>query len=482
MFIKKLGVITILGGVIMIFGIGLFGGNRLGQAAGASGANPFSTLASGGAGGWVNVTRPLTEADMKGRLVLLDFWTYGCVNCMQIVPDLKYLEQTFGDNLLIIGVHSAKFRGEQGNDRILSAAKRFGLEHPVINDSDFAIWKNFGVRAWPTLILLGPNGQEISRYEGEGHREDLKADISKNRGAAVKIETPVASLVAKERGSSVLSFPARVKKYGDLIYVADSGHDRIVVMDKAGKMVASYDGFHHPRGFDVAGHMLYVADTDHHSLVAVDMTTGVREILGGDGTRGRIWASPWDVGVMPDHSLVIAMAGTHQIYRFDPERRTMSVVAGNGREGIVDDVAEDSELAQPSALSLDTAGHIYFVDAESSALRVIKDGRVQTLIGTGLFDFGRADGVYPVAQMQHPQGLSVKGDQVYISDTYNNAIRIYDIPTGRLSTLSATGETLDEPGAVWVEDDQMLIADTNHNRILVLDLKLNQVSEWPGSK
>lgn len=443
-------------------------------------ADNFSTLAKGGSGGWLNVTRPLTEADMKGRLVLLDFWTYGCVNCIHVVPDLKKLEQKFGDGLLVIGVHSAKFKGEQANARILSAAKRFGLEHPVINDSDFAVWKDFKVEAWPTLVLLGANGQELSRYEGEGHLKNLDADISKHIGSTTKHETSVASLIAKEQQKSVLSFPARIKKYGDLFYIADGGNNRIISVDKDGKIVKTFDGFHSPRGFAVLGDKtLFVADTGAHSLISVDIETGKRETLGGDGARGRVWASPWDVAVTADGNLVIAMAGTHQLRIYDTAEKTLDIFAGNGREAVTDGDADNAELAQPSGLSIASDGSVYFADAESSALRVVKDGQVKTLIGTGLFDFGLKDGLYPIAQMQHPQGVFVKGDMVYIADTYNNAVRTYDIKTGQLSTLKTSGETLNEPGSVWVGDDFALVADTNNSRILKLDLKSGMLSVFP---
>lgn len=443
-------------------------------------ADNFSSLATGGAGGWLNVTRPITEADMKGRLVLLDFWTYGCVNCIQIVPDLKTLEQKFGDDLLVIGVHSAKFKGEQGNARILSAAKRFGLEHPVINDSDFAIWNSFKVQAWPTLVLLGTDGQEISRYEGEGHLKHLDADISKNISTTTKHENSVASLILKEQKKSSLSFPAAIKKYGDLFYIADSGNNRIVAVDKDGKIVKTYDGFHNPRGFAVMNNKtLFVADTGAHSLTAIDIETGKRETLGGDGTRGRIWASPWDVAVTANENLVIAMAGTHRLHIYDVAKKTLDVFAGNGREAVIDGDAISSELAQPSGLSIASDGAVYFADAESSALRVVKGGQVKTLIGTGLFDFGLKDGAYPTAQMQHPQGVFVKGDVVYIADTYNNAIRLYDIQTGQLSTVKNNGETLNEPGAIWVGDDFALVADTNNNRILKMDLKSGTLVVFP---
>ena len=445
-------------------------------------ADNLATLAKGGAGGWLNVTRPITEDDMKGRLVLLDFWTYGCVNCMQIVPDLKKLEQTFGDKLLIVGVHSAKFKGEQGNARILSAAKRFGLEHPVINDSDFAVWNNFKVEAWPTLILLGTDGQEISRYEGEGHLAELDKDIGDHVNAVTLVakQAPVDTLILKEQKISTLCFPARIKQVGDSFYIADSGNDRIIAVDKDGKIIKKFEGLHHPRGFVVKGNMLYVADTDGHSVVQFDILgTSAQKTVGGDGKRGRTWASPWDLDVAADGNILIAMAGVHQLDKLNLTNNALEPFAGNGRESIKDNIKENAELAQPSGLSVATDGAVYFVDAESSALRVVKDDNVKTLIGTGLFDFGLVDGTYPEARLQHPQGLFVKDKKIYIADTYNNAIRTYDIESGQLATIKTSGETLNEPGSIWVGDEYALIADTNNNRIVKMDLKSANLSVFP---
>jgi thiol-disulfide isomerase/thioredoxin len=445
----------------------------------------FDRLATGGVGGWLNVTRPLTTGDMAGRLVLLDFWTYGCVNCMQVVPDLTYLEEKFGDQLLIIGVHSAKFSGEQGNDRILAAARRFGLRHPVINDADYAIWKSFHVRAWPTLVLLDGQGNEIVRYEGEGHRADLDAAIAKALPSAASAVVSVSSLIAKDDNASILSFPARLASDGKLIYVADSGHNRILGFDDEGIVKITIgsgspglkDGdfatarFSLPRGITLAdNNVLYVADTNNHAIRKVDLAARTVETVAGNGTQGEI-ASPWDIETMGDgRTLAIAMAGHHQIDALDMKTRALSLLAGSGREDIIDGPAARAALAQPSGLSKE-GDTLFFVDAESSALRALKDGRITTLIGTGLFDFGLRDGRYPEAMLQHPQGLFADETRIIVADTYNNALRLYDRKTGILSTIKLTGNPLNEPGDILVTGNQAYIADTNNHAIRRIDLK-----------
>jgi len=471
----------------------------------------YTLLPAGGAGGWLHVKRPLTAADMQGRLVLLDFWTYGCINCIQIVPDLEYLENTFGERLLVIGVHSAKFEGEKGNDRILAAARRFGLKHPVINDSDFAIWKSFNVKAWPTQVLLDGNGKEIGRYTGEGHREKIAADI---QGAIKDMPAPtagIADLIDAMDHASPLLFPAHMAAadntpWGKVIFVADTGHNRILAIDPQGTVKATIGGgergaqdgdftsaqFNAPRGVAVHNGMLYIADTGNHMLRRADLAGGTVMTVAGTGERGRdrkaknapglktALASPWDVEFIDGGKRVaIAMAGLHQLWVYDTEKSTVSVLAGTGAERIDDGPALKSTLSQPSGLASAPDGALFFVDAESSALRVLKDGNVETLIGTGLFDFGLVDGPYPQALMQHPQGLAVDKDRVVVADTYNNALRVYDRKAKTLTTVKLTGDGLSEPGDVILHDGYAIISDTNHHALKKIDLTTGAVSTLP---
>lgn len=440
-------------------------------------------LAAGGAGGWVNAKRPITVDDMKGRLVLLDFWTYGCVNCMQIVPDLEQLEKMFGDRLLIIGVHSAKFKGEQGNDRILDAARRFGLKHPVINDSDYAIWKSYNVNAWPTLILLGPGGSELNRYVGEGHLERIKTDIAKNISTATNV-TSVSALVNNQNEKGTLSFPARLAAGPEgSILIADSGQHRILWIDQNGKIKyiigngtrGLKDGtfktaqFNLPRGLVVLGDTLYVADTNNHAIRKIDLKKQAVTTVAGHGQKGEV-ASPWDLEVIDDgKNIAIAMAGHHQLWTLNTRTHRLSQYAGTGAESLTDGRMSQATLAQPSGLSY-LPPALFFVDAESSALRVLENGNIKTLIGTGLFDFGKEDGTYPTAKLQHPQGVAASAEAVYIADTYNDAIRIYDRATGTLSTLELPADSLKEPGDVLLVGRQLWIADTNHHAIKIYDL------------
>ena len=118
-------------------------------------------------GEWVNTAGPLTLADFRGRFVLLDFWTYCCINCMHVLPELKKLEHAFPNELVVIGVHSAKFEGEQVTENIREAALRYEIEHPVVNDAEMTIWRRYGARSWPTLVLIDPAGDVVWAASGE---------------------------------------------------------------------------------------------------------------------------------------------------------------------------------------------------------------------------------------------------------------------------------------------------------------------------
>ena len=473
-------------------------------AAPARADNPSDALFNGKQE-WLNTARPVTADDAKGRAVLLDFWTYGCINCMQVVPDLKSLEKQFGDNLLVIGVHSAKFAGERGSDRILAAAKRFGITHPVVNDSQFHVWDAFRVEAWPTLILLGPDGKEVNRYAGEGHKDEIAADLTKVLGK--KTAAPLQGLKMAAEDKSILSFPPRLgfaadTPWGELIFVADTGHNRLIGFDIKGDIKTiigsgaegTADGdfktasFNHPRGFGVAKNGLYVADTGNHMIRYVDFKAKTVTRSAGTGERGQdreakdapalttAIASPWDAKMLADgKTLAIAVAGLHQLWTLDTEKKTLSVLAGTGEENIKDGQADAAALAQPSGISI-LGDDIYFVDAESSSLRVLSRGQVKTLIGTGLFDFGIVDGKYPKALMQHAQGLDAQAGHIAVADTYNNALRLYNLADQTLSTIKLPDGALAEPGDVMHLNGKLYVADSTHHRIAVVDEKAGTVA------
>lgn len=444
---------------------------------------------------WLNTNRALAPDDLKGRILLVDFWTYCCINCIHVIPKLQELEAEFDDKLIVIGVHSAKFATEGDTNNIRQAIQKYDIEHPVVNDADFRIWNAFGVNAWPTVLLIAPNGLLKNVYRGEGDidemRSDIKALIAKSGGDLVMEKLPIA-LEKNKVPPTFLRFPSKLVALDDKsLVISDSGHHRIVVAGLDGKVTdiigSGVEGFrdgdfktaqfHEPQGVLVDGQQIYVADTGNHRLRLIDLDKKIVTTLAGTGVRGAYslsgngdalqtsLASPWDLAFYPDkNTIVIANAGTHQLWAYDRTTKKLSIVAGSGREDIIDGTAKDAALAQTSGLSV-RDGKLYFADAETSSLRVFDGADVKTLIGSGLFDFGLQDGVQGKALMQHDIGVYAHKDAVYVADTYNHKIRKYT--DGQLTTLSIDG--LREPNGITKIGSMFYIADTNNHRIVKMD-------------
>ena len=238
---------------------------------------------------WVNTTRPLTADDLTGRILLLDFWTYCCINCMHVIPELQALEHRFGEQLTVIGVHSGKFYNERDGDHIKAAIHRYNIEHPVVNDANFSIWDQLGVHAWPTLILVNPLGKIEKVYTGEGHGKELERDIDalvKKYAGQLKIAPLPLAQEETKHAPSLLSFPGKLAFDPDrqLLFISDSNHHRIVGTTLAGevKMVVDSD-FNRPQGILVHDGAVYVADTEHHLLRKIDLATKHVETIAGTG-------------------------------------------------------------------------------------------------------------------------------------------------------------------------------------------------------
>lgn len=473
---------------------------------------------------WLNTERPLEAEDLRGRVMLVDFWTFCCINCIHVIPDLQALEKEFGHNLTVVGVHSAKFLNERDTENIRQAILRYGITHPVVNDSAFHIWQSFGVRAWPTLVLINPLGKIEAVYSGEGHRAELESKIRSliKQYANVLNTAPLPLALEKDKTpESVLKYPGKLayapdSVFGEMLFVSDSGHHQIVGLTLEGKEVVrigtgsagNHDGsfsdamFNTPQGLLYQDNTLYVADTENHLLRQIDLKSRTVSTLAGTGVQGynrtahnapalkTPLASPWDLAFYPDHSHIsIAMAGTHQLWTYDLSKKTVTVSAGNGNETIIDGRYPDNSLSQPSGVSV-SGDKLYFVDSETSSLRMLEGDNVTTLIGTGLFDFGYKEGKQGEARMQHPIGVFADGDEIYVADSYNHSIRRYDIARHYLYNEVGQGKRgmqdgalnhalFNEPNDIIKIKDKFYIADTNNHAIRVLDPAKGMVSTLP---
>lgn len=430
-------------------------------------------------GRWVGA--PQTLGALRGTPVLLDFWTAGCVNCLHVLAELRGLEQRFAGRVQVLGVHSAKFPREADHEALTTAVDRLDIGHPVLNDAELRAWDAYAVKAWPTLVLIDPDGYVVHVARGEGHArpggalDTLLAGLTAS-GSASPMPPTNAAPTPPAREASTLRFPSAALSTGEgTLLVADTGHHQVVELAADGVTECRRWGsgrraqpFSAPSGMTllpaevaaVIGYDALVADREGHQLHGLRREDGTSHVVAGTGAPwwpgenddgpalSTALTSPWDVAWWPVlGAVVVAMAGNHTLGVFDPVGARVRRLAGTGVEGLRDGVTEQSYLAQPSALAVDGA-RLWFLDAESSALRHLQDGVVHTVVGEGLFDFGHVDGPPATARLQHPLGLAlgVDGSPV-VADTYNGALRRVDRDTGRVSTL-ATG--LDEPQAVLV--------------------------------
>lgn len=477
---------------------------------------------------WLNVSRPLTLGELRGKVVLLDFWTYGCINCMHMMPVLNQLEQKFGDALAIIGVHSAKFANEGDTSNIRQVIERYGLTHPVINDHEFAVWQayaSYGVNAWPTFVIIDPHGNMLAVQAGEIPQEAFERVIGGMIAQFDKIgeinRDPLPIKLEKDaQPPSALAFPGKVivDTAGNRLIIADSSHNRLVVADlktykvldvigtgTAGLKNGDYNEamFSKPQGMALKGEMLYVADTENHAIRAVNLTRKTVATIAGTGKQGygrdsgvalkTDLSSPWDITVGNLDNLYIAMAGAHQIWVLSMDKGAIGPMVGSGAEGHADGDFFDATLAQPSGLFWKD-NVLYFSDAESSTVRAadFTTNKVTTLAGTpkdNLFDFGDVDGELGKSRLQHTLALTPAEDgTIFVADTYNSKIKLLDPKTQTIKTLFGLGGTggfrdgsaaeaqFDEPGGLAYDAGKLYVADTNNDAIRVIDVKAGTVN------
>jgi DNA-binding beta-propeller fold protein YncE len=470
-----------------------------------------------GGRGWLNTDKPLTLAALKGKVVLLDFWTYGCINCIHIIPDLKRLEQKYANQLVVIGVHSAKFENEKDTENIRRIILRYEIEHPVYNDADYKVWQSYGVRAWPTQVLIDPAGYVIGAVSGEGNYELIDQVVAKavadfRKRGELKEEPLKLALERAKVGDLPLAFPGKIlaDAKGDRLFIADSNHNRLVVTKLDGTFLETIgtgaagaaDGtfakasFYRPQGMALDGDNLYVADTENHLIRRVDMKSQTVETVAGTGQQSREYfrqgpartialSSPWDLQLV-DRQLYITMAGTHQIWKLDLEKQEVSTFAGSGREAREDGALREAGFAQPSGITSD-GKKLYIADSESNIIRAIDlaSGQVETVVGGDLFDFGDVDGSGDDVRLQHPLGVVAFEDKILIADTYNHKVKELDPKARTVKTFLGTGKpgqsdgeapSFYEPGGLSVANETLYIADTNNHAVRTVALKTKKTS------
>ncbi|MCC5646751.1 redoxin domain-containing protein [Nostoc sp. CHAB 5824] len=471
---------------------------------------------------WLNTDKPLSLKQFKGRVVILDFWTYCCINCLHILPNLKYLEQKYKDSLTVIGVHSAKFDNEKETENIRQAILRYDIEHPVLVDSNFRVWEEYAVRAWPTLIIIDPEGYVIGQISGEGNRDTLDELIQKliqqhqDKGTINFQEISLTLEKQRQPLITPLAFPGKVLATPTGLFIADSGHHRLVMSSFDGEILhligtgksGLTDGafskaqFFAPQGmaFDAENQILYVADTENHALRRVDLKRQIVETLAGTGEQSRnihphggagletALNSPWDL-VKVGNTLFIAMAGPHQIWQMDLETSIIKTYAGIGAEACIDGSLTESAFAQPSGISTDEK-ELFIADSEVSSIRgvgIVEPCQVRTVCGSGsLFGFGDVDAQGEDVRLQHCLGVEYAQNVLWVADTYNHKIKLVS-PSGNCQTVLGDGTTglqdgqgkntrFFEPSGLSAIASFLYIADTNNHVIRRVDLNTFEVT------
>nr|WP_281373317.1 NHL domain-containing thioredoxin family protein [Kineococcus aurantiacus] len=476
---------------------------------------------------WLNTAGDLSLADLRGKVVLLDFWTSCCVNCLHVLDELRPLEEKFADVLVTVGVHSPKFAHEAEPATLDAAVDRYGVHHPVLDDPELATWQAYAARAWPTLVVVDPQGYVVASMSGEGHAHGLDVlvgELVAEHEAKGTLHRGTGPYVPAPAAGSALRFPARAVRLPDgAVLVADTAHHQLVELEPdleterrrfgTGRRGLS-DGpgatFAEPQGAallppEVAarvGYDVVVADSVNHALRGLSLADGTVRTVAGTGNQLRRregggpaleqdLSTPWDVAWF-DGQVVVAMAGVHQLWAFDPVEGVVRVLAGTTAEGVKDGPAEQAWFAQTSGFAVQATADgevLWFVDAETSALRslrrtgdpdrsvpVVTDDRlanvqsvagagyeVRTHVGQGLFDFGFRDGPAAQALLQHPLGVAVAADgSILVADTYNGAVRRYDPATGEVTTVL---RDLAEPSDVLVDGDTLVVVESAAHRL-----------------
>lgn len=373
---------------------------------------------------------------------------------------------------------------------------RYGIRHPVVNDRDFRIWRDYAVRAWPTLVLIDPEGYVIYITSGEGNEELLAiliADTLDHFAGDLPEPAGLPSFNLRA-GALALAYPGKIAydPHTGLLAVAESAGNRVLLMQVDGTIVHSAgdgeaghrDGalaearFNDPQGMAFYHGKLVVADRGNHVLRMVDFEKGSVSTVAGTGRkkynpRGRGRAretalnSPWDLATVGD-DIYIAMAGNHQIWLYRPESKTIGAFAGTGQENIRDGALNRALFAQPTGLSWDGENTLYVADSETSAVRQIdlRYGRVETLVGTGLFDFGNRLGSFRSTQLQHPQDVVYRDNRVFVADSYNHRVVALDLEK---QTAQLVADGLHEPAGITSDGRRLYVADTNAGRILSIE-------------
>ncbi|MDQ2971663.1 MAG: redoxin family protein [Pseudomonadota bacterium] len=458
----------------------------------------------------VNARTELNLPALRGRAVLVYFWTSDCVHCINLLAELRQLENKYHDGLVILGVHTPKYPVQQADDAVLKAVNRHYVRHPVANDAHWRAWQQYGVDAWPTVLLIDCEGNIAARFVGEGWLRKIDDTIAALLEDAATRDLRVyeaAGAAFRTEPRMALRFPAHALATAEHLYVSDTGHNRVLECAHDGHVLRQFGsgnpgywdgrladaGFNAPQGLAISGDALYVADTGNHGVRRIRLIGGEVDTLLGTGLPGRqrpddgvagqriAVNAPVAVALSGDR-IYVALAGQNQIWRIDLHTRGVDVLAGSGRCGVRDGAGTDAQLAQPSALTMQP-GQLLIADAAGNAIRSLRlsDFALTTLAGGAPYAYGDADGSGAQARFTYPCGLTADGVTAYVADTLNNRLRAINTRNGEVTTLNVEWR-FHEPHGISFAAGALWVADRNAHEILRVDVESGTCRRIPAGE
>jgi hypothetical protein len=479
---------------------------------------------------WVNVKSPLELNDLKGKISILYFCAFSNIDCISVVSDLKVLEEKWNKELLVIGVHSPKYPAEDTISNLKHSVYKHNIQHPIISDGNYFLWKSYGIRAWPTLIVLDPDTHVSAKYTGENFSEsldDLITDLVKEFDLQGKIKRePISQLsIEKDRyPETLLSYPGKILIEEKDLWILDTANHRVLQVEiesgiikriigtgKPGLANGNFNNsqFFYPQGMLFHLGDLYISDTYNHCIRKIDLKNSLVTTIAGTGNktiepilRGTASTTPLkypiDLAIL-DGKFYITNAGTNQILKLDMQESVIDVFLGKGVRGLKDGSLENAELAQPMGIT-GSKEVFFFSDANNNAIRRVEinySGKIETLLGKGYFQFGDVDGPIAQAKIQYPVGMylenqensssqvpnqSICKDGLVVADSFNHKIKCISFSGKNIFTILGQGKAgykngkkhevlFNYPTSIAIQDNKLFISDTNNHAIRIYDSK-----------
>lgn len=456
---------------------------------------------------WVNVRENVSLHGLHTRAVLVYFWSYDCVHCINLLTDLRQLENKYHDGLTVLGVHTPKYPAQQSDDAVLKAVNRHYVRHPIANDAQWRVWQQYGIDAWPSAILIDCDGNIAARFIGADCIRLIDAAVAtvlEDAASRDRRAYAAAGAAFRTEPRMALRFPGHALATAERLYISDTGHNRILECAHDGHVLRQFGsgnpgywdgrladvGFNAPQGLAISADILYVADTGNHCVRRVRLLSGEVDTLLGTGVRGSQSPSDDAAGhriavcaptalALSGDRIYVALSGQHQIWRVDPHTRGIDVLAGSGRCGVRDGAGIDARLAQPAALAMQP-GQLLTADAAGNAIRQLRlsDFAVTTLAGGAPYVYGDDDGIGAQARFAHPLGLAADGTTLYVADSLNNRLRAIQMRGGAVSTLPIEWR-FHEPQGISFAAGALWVADRNAHEILRVDVEEGKCTRIP---